>query len=89
MILNAYTIYDVKSATYASPILSVNDDVLKRLLVDSLILPDSTLYRHPEDFIVYCIGFFDDIFGMFTSTERRHVLDIATLFAGVDEVHES
>lgn len=89
MILNAYTIYDVKSASYASPILAVNDDVFKRLLVDSLILPDSTLYRHPEDFTVYCIGVFDDNRGLLSGSERRHVLDIATLFAAQDEVHES
>lgn len=89
MILNAYTIYDVKSQSYSQPIYAVNDDVIKRLIVDSLMLPDSTLCRHPEDFIVYYIGFFDDLFGIFSGQERRHVLDIATLFAGQEDVHES
>ena len=89
MILNAYTIFDIKSSTYASPIFAVNDDVFKRLIIDSLVLPDSTLYRHPEDFTVYCIGIYDDNRGLLSGLERRHVLDIATLFVGQDEVHES
>lgn len=60
MIYKLYSIFDLKSQTFSQPVSYVNDEVAKRVIRDMLAQNNSLYARHPEDFVLYCIGEFDD-----------------------------
>lgn len=63
MILHAYTIYDRKALQYHSPFFAVADGAALRSFMDLANDPNTTVGRHPADFILYRCGGFDDVTG--------------------------
>lgn len=79
MILNAYSIYDIKAQIYSPPFYAVTDGAACRIVQDSLS-NDSALSRHPNDYIVYRVGTFTDDTGYFEKlVPREHVRDVISL----------
>jgi len=60
MLLEIYSIFDSKSKTYSKPFFVINQDIALRSIVDLLTNGDSDPRRHPEDFHLYSLGYFDD-----------------------------
>lgn len=55
-----YSIFDEKSETFTAPFVARNDKDGSRILTDMLIYGgDNLMARHPEDYILYCLGDFD------------------------------
>lgn len=79
MLLNVYTLYDVKSETYGLPYFAVNDAIAMRTCYDGCLMADSTVSRHPEDFTIYRLGYYDDSTGVITCSQRVHVVDVVSL----------
>lgn len=80
MKLNAYSLYDVKALIYSPPFFSMNDAVAKRNVADTVADPNTSLGRHPADYILYCVGEFDDQTGFLTRHDPRiHVADVVSL----------
>lgn len=79
-ILNAYSLFDVKALTYSPPFY-LGQDAAARRAFEELVNDANTLPgRHPTDFILYCVGTFNDTTGLLEPIDpRRHVVDGAAL----------
>lgn len=79
MILNSYTIYDIKAGVYSPPFYAITHGAACRMVQDSLD-NNSALSKHPNDFIIYCNGKFDDATGYIDPINpREHVRDVISL----------
>ncbi|QCQ85005.1 nonstructural protein [Blackfly microvirus SF02] len=80
MKLHAYTIYDRKGECYHPPFFTAQDGLALRTVSDLVNDPNTSLGRHPNDYVLYCCGSYDDNTGEFTSTSPlRHVMDVTAL----------
>ncbi len=80
MLLNAYSIFDNKALVYAPPFYAANAAVAKRIVSDAASDPNSSLNRHPGDYVVYQVGNFNDANGQFTPVSPLvHICDVVSL----------
>lgn len=63
MMLRAYTIHDVKGLIFHTPWFQHNDALAQRVFGDLANNPDTAIGRHPADFRLYFIGYYDDQLG--------------------------
>lgn len=69
MILHAYAIFDSAIGAYNSPFFMQTDGMAIRAFSDNVNSPDSALSKHPDQFILYRLGDYDDQTGMFTQDQ--------------------
>lgn len=75
-----YSIYDLKSLTYAPPFIATTDGVAMRMLKELVDDNNNMVGRHPSDFKLYCIGIFDDQQGLILAEQPvAHVIDAVAL----------
>lgn len=80
MIVKAYSVHDFKSLTYSPPFYAAQDGAAVRIISDAARDPNSQLGRHPRDFVLYCVGSYDDASGVFTPiAPLKHVIDVASV----------
>lgn len=80
MILNVYTIFDTKALIFNTPFFAVADGVARRMCADLAADINTTVGRHPADYVVYRLGTYDDNLGKFDLLEiREHLVDIVAL----------
>lgn len=80
MINNAYSLFDTKSLLFSPPFYQPVDGAAVRLLADLVNDPNTTVGRHPADFVLYQLGTFDDQKGTLSPLEiKRHVIDAVAL----------
>lgn len=60
MKLEMYSMFDAKTKTYGRPFYMLNEAQTIRSMVDLMIDGDSDPARHPEDFILFKVGVWDD-----------------------------
>ena len=65
MKLKVYSIYDVKTEVYNQPFFMHRDAQATRSVVDLVSDPQSSVSKHPEDYILYRLGEFDDNTGVY------------------------
>jgi len=76
MKLNAYSIYDNKALVYGLPFFAPTDGAAIRSLRDLANDSNTTVGRHPRDFVLFCVGEFDDQTGGYSQVSPvRHVCD--------------
>lgn len=76
MFLNAYCIYDRKALRYHVPFFSAQDGEAVRSFTDLVQDPSTTVGRHPDDYVLYRVGSFDDSNGsLHTANVLQHVID--------------
>lgn len=73
MIIEYYSIFDSKSMTYSQPEAFMNDSVAVRAAQNLIDDQSTEIARHPGDFSLFHVGFFDDSTAEFTPcvTPRR------------------
>lgn len=80
MQLNAYSIYDNKALQYHVPFFASTDGAAVRSVADLVGDPNTTIGRHPGDYVLYNIGQYDDVLGaMVPISPLRHVIDAVAL----------
>lgn len=80
MITNAYTIFDTKALVFNVPFFSATDGAATRMCADLAGDPNTMVGRHPSDYVLYCIGSYDDAKGELLPLDiRRHVVDLIAL----------
>lgn len=80
MRLNIYCTYDRKAFMYHLPFYALNDAVAVRILSDEVSNPNSSVSRHPNDYVLYFVGAFDDQNGqLWPEQPVRHVIDCNAL----------
>lgn len=82
MIINVYSIYDLKACVYGTPYFILNDQVAIRMFSDLVNDERSNVYRHPEDYVLYVVGSFDDSSGEIMKCVIRHVVNAVGLKKG-------
>lgn len=77
MIINLYSIYDIKAGVYNTIFSQFNDAVAERTFITLLKDKNSTISSSPEDYVLYCVGSFDDNKGFIDNSADfpRHVVD--------------
>lgn len=80
MILHAYTIYDRKALQYHQPFFAVADGAAVRMLSDIANDPNTSIGRHPSDYVLYRCGGYDDSNGqLLPVTALQHITDALPL----------
>lgn len=80
MKLKAYTLFDNKALIYHPPFYAQNNNVAKRIVTDTANDLNTSVGRHPTDFVLYCCGEWDDQRGLFfPSAPLEHVVDCIAL----------
>lgn len=86
MKLNAYSIFDNKSLIYMPPFFTHTDHAACRMIQDTASDPNSTLGRHPGDYVLYFVGTYDDSNGqLWPEQPLRHVRDVLSLLKPVPD----
>lgn len=80
MIQKAYSVYDRKALTYNPPFYAPTDGAAIRSLADAANDTTTLLGRHPNDYVLYLVGEFDDQKGLLVPvTPLLHVVDVASI----------
>lgn len=80
MKLNAYSIFDRKALQYNAPFYQSTDGAAVRSLSDLVNDQNTTVGRHPSDFVLYCVGSYDDQSAIFVGEQPvRHIMDAIAL----------
>lgn len=69
MITNVYSLYDRKALIYNLPFFAATDGMATRLLTDVVADKNTSVARHPSDYVLYRIGFYDDANAKLSSFE--------------------
>lgn len=63
MITRIYSVYDNKAEAYMAPFTTSNAGLALRTFADTVNNPDSIFAKHPDDFVLFELGTFDDVSG--------------------------
>lgn len=81
MKLHAYSIYDRKALVYNAPFFSVSDGSAVRSFSDLANDLQTTVGRHPGDYVLFRVGDFDDQSGKLLPITAAHCADASALVA--------
>lgn len=80
MITNAYTIYDRKALQYFPPFFATADGAALRSFMDLANDANTTVGRHPGDYVLYRCGAYDDSSGSLLPVSAiEHIADALSL----------
>lgn len=80
MILNAYSVFDRKALQYHPPFFASTDGAASRSFMDLANDANTTIGRHPADYVLFRIGTYDDQKGeMIPISPLMHVVDAVAL----------
>lgn len=85
MKLQCYSLFDTKAAAFGTPFFMFNDQVALRAFGDLTNDPQSNVHAHPEDYILYCIGEFDDKGAEYVSKSPPAVIANASSLVKVEK----
>lgn len=81
-----YSVYDRKTLTYLPPYFSVTDGSAVRMLSGELQDPKSMLSRHPNDYVLFFVGEFNDQDGAVAPAHPLvHIIDCQALVAAMQQ----
>lgn len=80
MIIRLYSVYDRKAQVFHLPYYAPTDGVAVRTFSDAIADPNVTYSRHPNDYVLYCVGTFDDSGAIVAPISPvAHVIDASSL----------
>lgn len=79
MIKELYTLFDKKAEQFGNPMCVPGLAPLLRDIRDELKKGQGMLSLHPEDFVLYYLGSFDDLGGFIEMSDRAVVCEVVTL----------
>lgn len=80
MMLNAYSVYDNKALQYYPPFFASTDGAAVRSLSDMANDSSTNIGKHPGDYVLYCVGTYNDQNGeLVAERPLRHVADATSL----------
>lgn len=77
MILNLYSVFDIKAGAYIPPFYMQNDGMARRAFADSANDPNHQFCRNAEDYTLFRLGQFDDQSGRITMEDTNVNLGVA------------
>lgn len=79
MHLIAYSLYDEKAGVFSPPFFVGTEGLALRAVSDLVADNRTTVARHPNDFVLYELGRFDDQTAVFESIKPRPVVKAASM----------
>jgi len=80
MVIQMFSVYDVKTKIFQSPFYAHNSGHAMRIMTDAVSKPDSQFGRYPEDFLLFEVGMFDDQSGLVLGSETpQQVIAVSEL----------
>lgn len=80
MMQRAYSVFDNKALIYSPPFFTSTNGSAVRMLEDLANDPNTQVGRHPGDFVLYCVGHYDDSNAALTPyAPLEHVVDAIAL----------
>lgn len=80
MIYRYYSVYDRKALVYMPPFHALTDAAAIRSIRDAMADPNTSLHRHPDDFVLFFVGHYNDENGqMHPAMPCVHVVDVSAL----------
>lgn len=79
MILRAYSLYDEKAGVFSPPFYMGTEGLALRAVSDLVADERTTVARHPNDFILYELGAFDDSTGVIEGAKPRPLVKASSL----------
>ncbi|UDN67624.1 nonstructural protein [robinz microvirus RP_76] len=95
MVLHGYSVFDRKALVYHAPWFAVSDGAAARSFADLATDPNTSVGRHPGDYVLYLVADWDDTAGIVMPISPAvHVVDALSLvpsrqpdfFAGTDDL---
>lgn len=77
-----FGVFDKKGGVYATPFFCIREGAAIRSFQDIANNPETTVYRHPEDYELFHLGDFDDESGEFSPVRPRFVVNGVTVRSG-------
>lgn len=74
MVLNVYSVYDLKAKAFLSPFFLPQDAMAVRALIDAVSDSTHQFAKHPEDYQLFKLGSFDDALGVLTPGKQHELL---------------
>lgn len=62
--MNMYAVFDQKAQAYGNPVFFRTHGEATRVLEDEILKGDTLIAKHPEDFVLFFIGHFDEVSGV-------------------------
>lgn len=79
MFLKAYVLLDAKTGAHSQPMFFATDGAAVRSVIEIGLDPNTMIGRHPSDFVLYCVGGFEDSTGMLHPGEFVSFGSVASL----------
>lgn len=80
MIYRVYSIYDRKALIYYPPFFAATNGQAVRTFTDTANDQNSSIARHPNDYVLFCIGDYNDQNGKLTPLMAlEHVIDASVI----------
>lgn len=80
-----FALYDSKVSSFANPVCARSDGEAIRMVTDAAADPSTLFSKHPSDFVLYCVGTYDEDTGEVAPTKLSNLGTIAALVAASKE----
>lgn len=77
-----YSIKDIKVDAFMQPFFLPTDGAALRAFGDEVKKSDSNLHQHPEDYVLYALGVWDDQIGSLQPFDAPRSLGVASEYVG-------
>lgn len=78
MITQMFSVYDSCARSFNAPFFLLNEQMARRIFFDTVMNPDTTMHRNPQDYFLFHMGSFDDQTGRFEQLVAPMRLAIGT-----------
>lgn len=80
MMQRVYSIFDTKALVYNPPFFAPTNGAAVRILADVANDVQTAIGRHPADYVLFCVGHFNDQDGLMSPySPLEHVVDAVAL----------
>jgi hypothetical protein len=70
MLVNIYSVFDHAAKAFVKPFFVHNDGLAIRAFQDNVnAQDDNNIAKHPDQFVLYCLGVYDDVTGVINSCD--------------------
>lgn len=82
MITKAYCLLDVKAGVFSLPWFFFHDAQVYRAVEELGADKNTTVGKYPEDFVLFCVGSFDDVTGVLERCSPVSMGPVSSLLRG-------
>lgn len=88
MVVQAYSLLDTKTGLFSLPWFFAHDQVAIRAVVGLAGDEATTVGKYPSDYVLMCVGEFDDCTGILSSLSPRQLGVVSSLLARLSGVSQ-